>query len=454
MWSDSEDLSIISDLFQIKIKVITRNRRGNGDPTVNWINPDEEMKEYADLKHVDINEMVLIHDDDSHFNLIVAEDSELATKGSLSFRTNIGPLIEHDDAKDTETRDKQPNNEIEKLEMKNEIKSLKNQLKKSNDTIDFLKEDYIKCDFELRKKTEEVEKLKIELSSIKEFIGLQEKVEEMGKQCNKSNSENSTKSESKEHRAPEHVTENKIYSSECESKNSKSKAPTSKTDMEFCPETENKRYEQEDEFNCDECCFQGTSRSELRKHIRVKHMINCTDCNFYCNSKTDMETHKLLIHAKNSIMCRICGETFGDKSTMMSHRKTKHIKTVANCKYEVKGECRFSSQKCWWNHDFDLEIENKSENMFKCFTCNETFRSKGKMMLHKKQKHRHLVRTCIDNIDKKCTLNDESCWFKHEEASLKQTENVDDKKDEEEEKTQQKSVFRQVLENLEPPIEA
>ena len=107
--------------------------------------------------------MVLIHDDDSHFNLIVAEDSELATKGSLSFRTNIGPLIEHDDAKDEETRDKQPNNEIENLEMKNEIKSLKNELKKSNDTIDFLKEDYIKCDIELRKKTEEVEKLKIKV---------------------------------------------------------------------------------------------------------------------------------------------------------------------------------------------------------------------------------------------------------------------------------------------------
>lgn len=153
-------------------------------------------------------------------------------------------------------------------------------------------------------------------------------------------------------------------------------------------------------------------------------------------------------------MQRIVSDVEFVEKVLMNHRKIKHIQTVANCAKKINGECRFSSQKCWWNHEFNLEIENKSEDQFKCFTCNETFSSKGKMMLHKKQKHRHLVRTCIDNIDKKCTLNDESCWFKHEEASLKQTENVDDKKDEEEEKTQQKSVFRQVLENLEPPIEA
>ena len=106
MWSDSEDLSIISDLFQVKIKVITRTRRGNGDPTVNWIHPDEEMKEHADLKHVDMVEMVLIHDDDSHFNLIVAEDSDLATKGSLSFRANIGRFIENNDKEVAEMMDK------------------------------------------------------------------------------------------------------------------------------------------------------------------------------------------------------------------------------------------------------------------------------------------------------------------------------------------------------------
>ena len=61
-------------------------------------------------------------------------------------------------------------------------------------------------------------------------------------------------------------------------------------------------------------------------------------------------------------------------------------------------------------------------------------------------------------IDDKCKFNDQSCWFVHED-------NVEDEKDEEdshlestemeceEEKLEEeKSVFQDVIENLEPPI--
>ena len=308
----------------------------------------------------------------------------------------------------------------------------------------------------MKKKTEEVEKLKIELKSIKEFLSLQEKVAEIGGNCNKGNSENSSKSELEEHKISYHNINDKSDNSECKNKDTKLRTPTSKTDIDICTEKGAKRYEQEytseEEFNCLQCCFQGTSSSELRKHIIVKHMINCTDCDFYCNNKRDFENHKLLIHAKNCIRCRICGESFDHKSSMMNHRKIKHIQTVANCAKKINGECRFSSQKCWWNHEFNLEIENKSEDQFKCFTCNETFNSKGRMMLHKKEKHGHLVRSCIDHIDNKCTFNDKSCWFRHDEAFLEQTKEDSIKDDKEEDETKQISVFRQVLENLEPPI--
>ena len=53
----------------------------------------------------------------------------------------------------------------------------------------------MKCDIELKNKTEEVEKLKIELKSINKYLSLQEKVVERGRNCNKVNSENSSKSE-------------------------------------------------------------------------------------------------------------------------------------------------------------------------------------------------------------------------------------------------------------------
>ena len=48
MWSDSEDLAVISDMFQVKIKVITTKGASDENPSVNWILPDEDMKEYAE----------------------------------------------------------------------------------------------------------------------------------------------------------------------------------------------------------------------------------------------------------------------------------------------------------------------------------------------------------------------------------------------------------------------
>ena len=71
------------------------------------------------------------------------------------------------------------------------------------------------------------------------------------------------------------------------------------------------------------------------------------------------------------------------------------------------------------------------------------------MMIHKKEKHRHLVRTCNLFIDDKCPHNDSMCWFIHEDNFI--DKDVDENSDIEEQQTSQ-SVFQEVLENLKPPI--
>ena len=102
MWTDSEDLAVISDMYQIKIKIITTKGENDKHPVANWIHPSEELKEYAELKNVELNEMVLLHENDSHFNLIVSKDNELVSAGSLSYRSNIGPMKEEDEDEDSE----------------------------------------------------------------------------------------------------------------------------------------------------------------------------------------------------------------------------------------------------------------------------------------------------------------------------------------------------------------
>ena len=81
MWSDSEDLSVIADLYQIKIKIITTKGKDDKNPTVNWIFPDENMKAFSDFGRAEMNDMILLHENDNHFNLVISKNSDLAKMG-------------------------------------------------------------------------------------------------------------------------------------------------------------------------------------------------------------------------------------------------------------------------------------------------------------------------------------------------------------------------------------
>ena len=530
MWSDSEDLAVISDMFQVKIKIITTKGATDENPTVNWIVPDEDMKEHADLKNAKLNEMILFHENDMHFNLIVSKDDDLVTKGSLSFRTNLGPFMKNDDSNEPIVNDmeaKNVNNENDNKSLKDENKLLKDQLKRLTEKFKFLEKDYQLCEEELKNKTEECENLRMQVKHQEEIIHLEPKTPEQScdkcklkeKECN-----------NKEHTRKNHIINEGLNCSECKSEvssinqlvkhiiknhgvdminslkctkcgfqcSSKTHVTEhlkSKHDKEYgyegsassykgvkkhqqqehitsehIKEHDNRCYKCDfqggdenelrnhlksihvidEEHNCNQCGFQGTSSKEIRNHILKKHMINCTECDYYCDNKEVFETHKQLVHANiDTFRCRICGETFKSKPELMNHRKKEHIKTVAFCRNMMQGVCQFSNQKCWWNHETQSENERKTDGNFNCYTCNENFNTKGKMMIHKKEKHRHLVRSCNLFIDDKCPHNDSMCWYVHEDNFI--NENFDENNKIEDQRNTQ-SVFQEVQENLKPPI--
>ena len=67
---------------------------------------------------------------DSHFNLVVSGDSDLATLGSLSYRFNIGPIIKTVNIeKDKSMGSKQLEKEVEECN-DDDINAVKSKLKK------------------------------------------------------------------------------------------------------------------------------------------------------------------------------------------------------------------------------------------------------------------------------------------------------------------------------------
>ena len=395
MWTDSEDLAVISDMYQVKIKVITTKGEKDLNPTVNWITPSETLKDFAELKGVDLGEIVLLHQNDLHFDLIVAKDSDLATIGSLSYRSNIGPMVEIDDNDDDiENVDEevaenhQTSDNLEEEDKTKEMKNLKKEIKKLKENLKALASDYSKCEEELMNKSEEVGKLKIEIRDLKQIVELEKQLEEETGDAH----EESLKNE-------EHIPVKTFRG-----KKVKHLGP---------------------EFNCMECYFQGTNSSELTNHIKLKHKVDQT-------------------RTTGSLKCRNCGETFNSKSNLMDHRKDKHLGTVASCKNNLQGTCSFSSKMCWWNHS-----DQSNEDIIKCYNCGGTFPTQKTMMIHRKTAHTGVIRKCNLFLENRCRYNEDSCWFKHEEVTIEEEEKETSDKDEQ----YAESVFQKVQENLDPPIE-
>ena len=133
----------------------------------------------------------------------------------------------------------------------------------------------------------------------------------------------------------------------------------------------------EKEYDCLECDFQGSEEIQLNKHIKIKHRMQC----------------------------RNCENLFKTKPELMVHRKMEHYNLVAMCN---KGsECKFS-EKCWWKHG-----TNNENQMIECYFCDETFPTKGEVMMHRKDKHSKTVKSCTKFNSQNCDKTDATCWFKH-----------------------------------------
>ena len=143
-----------------------------------------------------------------------------------------------------------------------------NKLKEALKDKKRIEEDYFKCVNELVLKTEECEKLKIELKDLRQLIQLKSEAQDLEL--------NSTQ------RIPEKVDDdvpNEIEIKEANENQWKKVLNKNKKRKHSFVKNKPEISEVEEEYNCDEeCDFQGTSQDQLEKHIKIKHRITCRIC--------------------------------------------------------------------------------------------------------------------------------------------------------------------------------
>ena len=461
MWSDSEDFKILSDMYQVKIKIITTKGLTDENPTVNWIFPDKNMSEVAELQDVQINDMVLLHEVDNHFDLIVAGDSQLVKYGYMSGRNDKIVEKEPEDEEVEIVEKKQLDGVKDISELQKEIEHLK----KKNELF---QKQYIECEKELRRKTEEAERLKSELKDMRvkesleneikateddlhKSINVEDQGDEVEFNCNDCPYQGNTKESLHKHIRLTH-TMDRYKCIECDYQgegakdlyNHMKEEHTNRVEIK-CDQCDYICYEEQvldkhitwkhtkqhgtkrtklvaldeenisDKFVCTICKYHGTGLDDLNTHFQNVHKnektSNCTKCGHSCFEETNVSKHMKTLHVTDvSLKCKTCGNEFNTKSRLMNHRKVEHPNTVAACKNYLEGQCDYA-ESCWWKHSDGVQIE------IDCYFCKKSFDTKANVMMHRKKEHPRTVKQCNQFKESKCKHGEERCWFMHENKS-------------------------------------
>ena len=68
----------------MNIKIIRIPSETNESPSVNWIGPDSELDAFKLLPQGKVPDMILIHYDQQHYNLVISKESMLFKNGTLA----------------------------------------------------------------------------------------------------------------------------------------------------------------------------------------------------------------------------------------------------------------------------------------------------------------------------------------------------------------------------------
>ena len=216
----------------------------------------------------------------------------------------------------------------------------------------------------------------------------------------------------------------------------------------FNPQSEAQMKRESQSFHCPDCKIKISKRDYMTTHQKT-HNIDCSICDksFKTNSKlqehirnehdTQSRSYEEMIchiqcgdgrctrgeagsqQGQNIHTCNLCDETFVSRNMLSTHKTDVH-RTYKPCRDMVN--CVFQSG-CYFSH---VPV---TLGKVRCFQCGEEFNTKNTMMIHRKIHGE--VKDCIDLIKNQCSRG-ESCWWNH---NIKE------------------QVFRQVKENLPPPIQ-
>ena len=357
LWTDSQELLAIANLYQVTIKVITTKGLEDKTPITNIITPDPDLKQFALLPSGIVPDMTLIHFENNHFNLLVSSESRIF------------------------------NNELKEELNKNVEKTNLEKLRELEEKYKNLQADHERCLDELnklRKKYHQETQKNDENHEASAFIDEEMLV------AMKENGFRRTGPQSQS------IPRNNSTTFTCTSCKQTFK---SKDTLKTHTETHITKNEDGD-WNCKNCSYQTNSEYNLKNHEQnARHEIweetgiildqpgiKCNLCQKEFPNENDIALHKRKDHKSykpcrnlpncpygseckfnhqpisDKFICYDCNEEFPRLKDLMAHRKNNH--TMNSCEKFLRNECPFTNEACWFNHinPIDPTSEDIKEN--------------------------------------------------------------------------------------------
>ena len=428
VFSNSHELLAIATVFNININVFTF---GGIEDTWSQITPEPSLVDEKALKL--LPDMDLYHSFESHYDLLVKDDSRIV---------NLGPLA----GSVLKTHDQESN----EFQAWNLVKKRNHKDSKSSKTVRFdCKEVPVPLKKrKLREQTQDEEKVLVEGMHEDMNNENDKHVEELTLLTSKQSGYRRISQNQDAEKAQNHSSSYKC--NKCDARfqsngvlNVHMAAHAAKQfscdlfgeTFETVDQVEKHMLEKHNskELSCDSCGTSFQRQSYLEEHIRIVHNTpteldnewNCNDCPFQANIASHLMKHlKITSHQPSPTInnrkalfldykqCYTCKQEFDGYWNLMNHRKIHH---PSNKKCNKFPQSCTRGKTCWYVHDEDNELEQniETESTFKCNVCDKKFESMSNFMMHKKEIHTEMVSQCEEYRRGYCKRGEDQCWFLH-----------------------------------------
>ena len=435
MWRGHEDFSVVAIAYQFNIKIITISGVNDMSPRVNIIEPNPDV--IGVVPSGTVPEMIILHEENSHYNLIIPKNHILALEGGLDYQRENKEIITPKNVQENVIKESYMEEKIRYLEMKckslevkleNGCKRCENQVLKINEQEDHngikhgsLEFSCEKCDSMFKTKGELDNHLKSVHKDMKNFackkctekyqtrdaLIAHEKIHNVVEhyQCEKCYSMFKTKGELDNHSKTVHKAMRNFACKKC----------TQKYQTRDALDAHEKSHNVVEHYQCEKCEKIFKTEDDLKEHMKthtdhLEYLCGACDKKFKSHSIRDVH-----VRSHHTFTCEECDETFTSDMEVKEHVSRKHKKM----EYKKR---EFNCYDCPYQGENSLQLKkhiqitkhNPCEYSEECYTCKKEFTSYWDLMTHRNKEHPSR-KQCRYFLKDECHFASDVCWYRHED---------------------------------------